>query len=75
MLLEQLLRQCGDDLSRDNIIRQARSLRNVALPTLLPGITINTSDKVDMNYTQLRLQRWTGTQWELISEALDASSE
>ncbi len=75
MLLERLLRQCGEDLSRDNIIKQARSLRNVGLPTLLPGITINTSDSVNMNYTQLRLQRWTGTQWELISEALDASSE
>lgn len=75
MLLEQLLRQCGEDPSRDNVVRQARSLRNVALPTLLPGITVNTSEKVNMNYTQLRLQRWTGTQWELISEALDASFE
>jgi branched-chain amino acid transport system substrate-binding protein len=75
MLLERLLKQCGEDLSRDNIIKQARSLRNVGLPTLLPGIAINTSNSVNMNYTQLRLQRWTGTQWELISEALDASSE
>jgi ABC-type branched-subunit amino acid transport system substrate-binding protein len=75
MLLEQLLKQCGDDLSRDNIIKQARNLKNIALPTLLPGITINTSDKINMNYTQMRLQRWTGTHWELISEALDASSE
>ena len=75
MLLERLLKRCGEDLSRDNIVKQARSLRNIGLPTLLPGITINTSDSVNMNYTQLRLQRWTGTQWELISEALDASSE
>ncbi|HLG81856.1 MAG TPA: ABC transporter substrate-binding protein [Bradyrhizobium sp.] len=75
LLLEQLLRQCGDDLSRANIVKQARSLRNVALPTLLPGVTVNTSDKVNMNYTQLRLQRWTGTQWELFSDVLDASSE
>ena len=74
LLLERLLKQCGDDLSRANIIKQARSLRNVALPTLLPGITINTSDKI-MNYTQMRLQRWTGTNWDLFSEVLDASSE
>jgi len=75
LLLERLLQQCGDDLSRANIIKQARSLRNVALPTLLPGITINTSDKINMNYTQMRLQRWTGTHWDLFSEVLDASSE
>jgi len=75
LLLESLLRQCGDDLSRANIVRQARALKNVALPTLLPGITINTSDKVNMNYTQLRLQRWTGTQWDQFSEVLDARSE
>jgi branched-chain amino acid transport system substrate-binding protein len=75
MLLEQLLKQCGDDLSRANIVKQARSLKAVTLPTLLPGITINTSDKINMNYAQMRLQRWTGTRWDLISEALDASSE
>lgn len=75
MLLEQLIKQCGNDLSRENVIRQAKSLKNLALPTLLPGITVNTSDKVNMNYTQMRLQRWTGTRWDLFSEVLDASSE
>ncbi|WP_275200630.1 ABC transporter substrate-binding protein [Bradyrhizobium sp. CSA207] len=75
MLLEDLIKQCGNDLSRENIIRQAKSLKNLALPTLLPGISINTSDKINMNYTQMRLQRWTGTRWDLFSEVLDASSE
>jgi branched-chain amino acid transport system substrate-binding protein len=75
MLLEQLIKQCGNDLSRENIIRQAKSMKNVALPTLLPGITVNTSDKINMNYTQMRLQRWTGTRWDLFGEVLDASSE
>jgi branched-chain amino acid transport system substrate-binding protein len=75
MLLEHLIKQCGNDLSRENIIRQAKSLKNVALPALLPGISINTSDKINMNYTQLRLQRWTGTRWDLFSQVLDASSE
>ena len=75
MLLEHLIKQCGNDLSRENIIKQAKSLKNVALPTLLPGISINTSDKINMNYTQMRLQRWTGTRWDLFSAVLDASSE
>jgi hypothetical protein len=75
MLLEQLIKQCGDDLSRENIIRQARNFHDIALPTVQPGIKINTSDKVNMNYTQMRLQRWTGTHWDLFGEVLDAASE
>ncbi|MHC2332916.1 ABC transporter substrate-binding protein [Bradyrhizobium sp. USDA 4454] len=75
MLLEKLIRQCGDDLSRENIIKQAKHFRDVELPTILPGIKINTSEAVNMNYTQLRLQRWTGTEWDLFSEPLDASSD
>jgi hypothetical protein len=75
MLLEHLIKQCGNDLSRENVIKQAKNLKNVALPTLLPGISVTTSDKINMNYTQMRLQRWTGTRWDLFSEVLDASSE
>lgn len=75
MLLEQLIKQCGDDLSRENIIKQAKNFRDVVLPTAQPGIKVNTSDKVNMNFTQMRLQRWTGTRWDLFDEVLDAASE
>lgn len=75
MLLEYLIKQCGKDLSRENIIKQAKSLKDVVLPTVLPGIKINTSDKANMNFTQMRLQRWTGTHWDQFSEVLDATSE
>jgi len=75
MVLEQILRQCGDDLSRDNIIKQAKSLKNLVLPTALPGVRINTSESNNMIWTQLQLQRWTGTGWEQFGEILDASSE
>jgi len=57
MLLEHLIRQCGNDLSRENVIKQAKSLKDVVLPTVLPGIKINTSDKINMDFTQMRLQR------------------
>lgn len=75
MLLEQLIKQCGNDLSRENIIRQAKSFRDVVLPTVLPGIKINTSDRINMDFTQMRLQRWTGTRWDQFSGVLDATSE
>lgn len=74
-LLEQLIKQCGNDLSRENIIKQAKNFKNVVLPTVLPGIKVNTSDKVNMDFTQMRLQRWTGTHWELFGEVLDAADE
>ena len=74
-LLEQLLKQCGNDLSRENIIRQAKNLHDIQLPLVLPGIKINTSGKVNTDYTQMRLQRWTGTHWDMFSEVLDAASE
>jgi branched-chain amino acid transport system substrate-binding protein len=75
MLLEHLIRQCGNDLSRENIIKQARNLKDVVLPTVLPGVKINTSAKINMNFTQMRLQRWTGTRWDQFSDVLDAASE
>jgi len=75
ILLEQILRQCGDDLSRDNIVRQAKSLRDVVIPTALPGITVNTSPTNNMVWTQMRLQRWNGTSWELFGDVLDARSD
>ena len=41
--LAQVLKQCGDDLTRDNIMRQAANLKDLEATTLLPGIRINTS--------------------------------
>jgi len=75
MVLEQILKQCGNDLSRANIIEQAKSLRDVVLPTTLPGIRINTSDGNNQVWTQMRLQRWNGVSWDQFGEVLDAGLE
>jgi branched-chain amino acid transport system substrate-binding protein len=75
MVLEQILKQCGDDLSRANIATQAKSLRDLVLPTALPGIRINTSASSNMVWTQMQLQRWNGTSWDQFGEVLDAASE
>ena len=47
----QVLKQCGDDLSRENIMKQAINLKDLALPLLLPGIKVNTSPT---NYSPIR---------------------
>jgi len=75
ILLEQILKQCGDDLSRKNILAQAKNLRNFVVPTALPGIKVNTSEAENMIWTQMRLQRWSGSTWEAFGEVLDARSE
>jgi branched-chain amino acid transport system substrate-binding protein len=75
VLLEQILKQCGNDLSRKNILAQAKNLKDFVVPTALPGIKVNTTDTENMIWTQMRLQRWTGTGWEAFGEVLDARSE
>ncbi|MGL3106995.1 ABC transporter substrate-binding protein [Bradyrhizobium sp. BR 1432] len=75
ILLEQILKQCGNDLSRKNILAQAKNLKNVIVPVALPGIEVNTSENSNMMWTQMRLQRWTGTTYQLFGDVLDAKSE
>jgi ABC-type branched-subunit amino acid transport system substrate-binding protein len=74
-ILEQVLRQCGDDLSRENIVKQARSIRGLALPTAVPGVVIDTGPDRSMAYTQLQLQRWNGSSWEQFGDVLSADSK
>jgi branched-chain amino acid transport system substrate-binding protein len=72
LILEQVLKQCGNDLSRENIARQARNIQKLSLPTLIPGIVINTGPDNSMALTQLQLQRWTGSTWEPLGGVLSA---
>jgi len=67
-LLVQVLRQCGDDLSRENIMKQAASLRNLELPMLLPGIKINTGPTDYEPVKQLQLMRFDGKAWVRFGE-------
>ncbi|MCP1968514.1 ABC transporter substrate-binding protein [Bradyrhizobium elkanii] len=75
ILLERILKQCGNDLSRRNILAQAKNLQHVIVPIALPGVEVNTSENVNMMWSQMRLQRWTGTNWQLFGDVLDARSE
>jgi branched-chain amino acid transport system substrate-binding protein len=61
--LVEVLKQCGDDLTRENVMKQAASLRNMELPLLLPGVRINTSPADYRVIRQAQLQRFDGKQW------------
>ena len=56
----QVLKQCDGDFSRDNLMKQAANLSNLALPTLLPGVTVSTSPTNFHPIRTMRLQRWNG---------------
>ena len=68
--LVQVLKQCGDELTRENVMRQAANLRDLALPMLLPGIKINTSPTDFYPVDQIQLARFDGKRWVLFGEVL-----
>jgi len=68
--IAQVLRQCGDDLTRENVMRQAANLKNFRVDMLLPGILINTSPTDFAPIESLQLARFNGRQWVLSGEVM-----
>jgi ABC-type branched-subunit amino acid transport system substrate-binding protein len=70
--LVQVLKQCGDNLTRENVMKQAASLRDFRLGMLLPGISINTSATDFAPISQLQLMRFKAERWELFGDVISA---
>ena len=68
--LVHVLKQCGDDLSRENILKQATNVQDLELPMLLPGIKINTSPTNYSPIRQMQLASFDGTSWQLFGDLL-----
>jgi ABC-type branched-subunit amino acid transport system substrate-binding protein len=68
--LVQVLKQCGDNLTRENVMRQAANLKDFRTTNLLPGITINTSPIDFAPIKQVQLRRFKGERWELFGPTL-----
>ena len=66
----QVLKQCGNDLSRENVLKQATNLKDVQLPMLLNGIKLNTSPTNYSPIRQLQLANFDGASWQLFGELL-----
>jgi branched-chain amino acid transport system substrate-binding protein len=71
--LVQVLKQCGDDLTRANVMKQAASLKDFEVGMLLPGIKINTSATDFYPIQQMQMLRFTGERWELIGPVMSGS--
>jgi hypothetical protein len=68
--LVQVLRQCGDDLTRESLMREAANLKNLELPMLLPGVKVNTSATDFYPVEQMQLARFDGKRWALFGEVI-----
>ena len=69
-MLIPVLKQCGDDLSRENIMRQAANLKDLELPMLLPGIKVNTSPTNYSPIRQMQLATFNGESWEQFGDII-----
>ena len=65
LALVSVLRRCGDELTRENVMKQVASIKDLELPMLLPGIKANTTPSDFYPLKQMRMQRFTGDRWEL----------
>jgi branched-chain amino acid transport system substrate-binding protein len=70
--LVQVLKQCGDDLTRENVMRQAANIRGLELGGLLPGVKIDTSPTDFAPLSQLQLMRFKGETWERFGDVISA---
>ncbi|MET4422253.1 branched-chain amino acid transport system substrate-binding protein [Bradyrhizobium sp. JR18.2] len=70
-LLVHVLKQCGDDLTRENVMKQAASLKDVVSDTALPGIKANTSATDYRVNKQLQMMKFNGERWELFGPILE----
>ena len=68
MVLEAVLRACGDDLSTENILKQAYAVKDLELPMLLPGIKVNTSPTDHVPVDQMQFMRFNGRSWDRFGE-------
>ncbi len=73
-LTAYVLKQCGDDLTRENVMKQAASLKGFAPDTLIPGITVSTSPTDFAPIEQLKMMRFTKGKWDLFGDIISAET-
>jgi branched-chain amino acid transport system substrate-binding protein len=73
-LMEQTLKKCGDNLTRENLMKEAANHQKLRVPGLLPGITVSTSPTDFYPVQAVQLQRFKGESWELFGEILSAEA-
>jgi branched-chain amino acid transport system substrate-binding protein len=68
--LVQVLKQCGDNLTRENVMKQAANIKNLEIGSLLPGVKVNTGPEDFAPIAQLQLMKFKGEKWDLFGEVI-----
>ncbi|WP_144404318.1 ABC transporter substrate-binding protein [Belnapia sp. F-4-1] len=71
--LMQVLKQCEGNFARESIMRQAANLKALEIPTLIPGILVNTAPDNFHPIRQMQLQKWTGSTWERFGSLIEGA--
>jgi ABC-type branched-subunit amino acid transport system substrate-binding protein len=72
--IAQAIKQCGDDLTRKNLLKQATSMKGQRFKMMLPGIVLDTTPQDYAPYESLRMAKFEGTSWKLIDEGSTSAS-
>jgi ABC-type branched-subunit amino acid transport system substrate-binding protein len=73
-MMVHVLTRCGDELTRENVMAQATSMRNLEVPMLQPGIKVNTSATSYQQIHQLRMRRFDGKRWVSFGDLIDTAA-
>jgi branched-chain amino acid transport system substrate-binding protein len=73
-LMHETLKKCGNDLTRENLMKQAANFQKFRLPLVLPGITVSTSPTDYYPIQAVQLSRFKGETWELFGDVMHAES-
>jgi branched-chain amino acid transport system substrate-binding protein len=71
-LMHQTLKNCGDTLTHESVMKQAASFNKLRVPLLLPGITVSTSATDFYPIQSVQLQRFKGESWDLFGDVMSA---
>jgi hypothetical protein len=69
-----ILKNCGDDLTRENVLKQATNLNKISLPLLLPGITVSVTPDNYSTFSTFRLAKFDGKTWKFFGDNISTAS-
>jgi hypothetical protein len=74
-MIVEVLKRCGDDLSRENLLKQATNIRDLRLPLFLPGVNISISPTSRVAWRQASMARFDGAKWVLFGDLVDVPAD
>lgn len=74
-MIELILKNCGDDLTRENVLKQATNIRNQAFSMLLPGVTVNVTPDNYATFSTFRTARFDGKRWVIFGDPINAAAK